>query len=285
MSSVTTRVPNPYMVKQEKLSLTLEYQFRKDIGLLVRPLVNRFFRNANVPFIKDDKSFNYFDNFGFLTDIRFSFNQPFDDGFFSRIYFGNQKPVIHLSALVANTVLYDSEKQVHPYINIDASLKSRVNFGPAYLRMMFNVGYISGKVPYPLLFMTRGTQDLGFARYHYNLLYNSSFIADLYTNVHLSLNGGGLFFGKLPGIKKLNLREVISFKSFWGQLREDHSAVLEIPGFLREPLSVPYMEAGIGITNIFKVIRIEYIRRLNQGDIYDQFSSKHGVRLRVEISF
>lgn len=286
ISSITTRSPNPYMLKQQKISFSLEHQLGKDIGLLLRPFYNRYQGNLNVPFTRNGNPISSFNNYGILTNVRFSFGQPFDEGFFYRVYYGNQKPVIQLSALFAKVTFQDEVKvKTQPYFNINATLKNRMNLGPAFLKILLNVGYIAGDVPFPLLFTTRGTQDLGFARYHYNLLHNSSFAADLYTNVHISFNGGGSLFSKIPVIKKFNLRETISFKSFWGQQNGKHESVMDMPDFLKKPQSTPYMELGFGITNIFKALRIEYIKRLSQAKIYDQFSSKHGIRLRIEVSF
>lgn len=286
ISSVTTRVPNPYMIKQQKISFTYESQFNNDIGLLLRPFYGTYYHNYNIPFIHNGTSISKFNNYGLMADVRFSFGQPFDEGFFYKIYYGNDKPVIHLSAIVGNASFKYKGKNINKtYANINASMKSRINIGPAFIKAMLNAGYIMGDVPYPLLHASRGTRDLGFARYHYNLLHNTSFVSDLYTNVHISLNGGGTLFGKLPLIKKLNLRETLSFKSFWGKLRNGHKSAFDIPHFVTEPTTVPYMEVGAGITNIFKVIRVEYITRINSGDIYNKFSSKHGVRLRIEVSF
>ena len=285
-SSVTTTVPNPYMIRQQKMSFSVEHQLAKDIGVTVRPFYSRYYSNQNVPFILDGKPVAHFNNYGVLTDLRFSFGQPFDEGFFYRVYYGNQKPVIHVSTVFAKYAFTNGETtKAEPYFNINVSLKNRLNFGPAFLKLMLNAGYISGDVPYPLLFTPRGTQDLGFARYHYNLLFNSSFAADLYSNLHLSFNGGGIVLGKIPLIKTLNLRETISFKSFWGKQTGNHEKVMNMPGFLQKPLNSPYMEMGFGITNIFKVLRIEYICRLNRSELYNQFSSKHGIRLRIEVSF
>lgn len=286
LSSVTTRVPNPYMLKQQKFHLNLERQLKKDIGLTIRPFWEKHEASEFVKFSNAGTNINSFSNYAALVDLRFSFNQPFDEGFFYRIYYGNQKPVIHLSALVGKTDVSVGDQNIQePYFNLNMTLKNKVNLGPAFMKMMLNLGYIGGKVPYPLLHMPRGTRDLGFARYHYNLLFNSSFASDIYSNLHLSLNGGGVLMGKVPLLKKVNLREVISFKSFWGSLSNRHNQVLDIPDFLRNPTKQPYMEMGVGVTNIFKVLRIEYVRRLNNGAQFDQFSSKDGVRFRIEVSF
>ncbi|MCL3782596.1 carboxypeptidase-like regulatory domain-containing protein [Prolixibacteraceae bacterium JC049] len=286
LSSFTTRVPNPYMLKQQKVSLNFETQMKKDIGLTIRPFWERYNASEFVKFNHNTNNISSFNNYGVLADLRFSFNQPFDDGFFYRIYYGNQKPVIHLSTILGRTTLNNGDKKKsEPYFNVNMTLKNRMNFGPSFLKMMFNVGYIGGNVPYPLLHMPRGTRDLGFARYHYNLLFNSSFASDIYSNLHMSLNGGGVLLGKFPLLKRLNLRESVSFKGFWGKLSKRHEKILSMPDYLRAPTKKPYMELGFGVTNIFKVLRIEYIRRLNAGAEFDKFSSKDGVRFRIEVSF
>ena len=48
-------------------------------------------------------------------------------------------------------------------------------------------------------------------------------------------------------------------------------------------MEYPYMEATIGIENIFKLLRIEYIRRLNYYD-HDNVT-KNGVQVAVHITF
>lgn len=50
-------------------------------------------------------------------------------------------------------------------------------------------------------------------------------------------------------------------------------------------MNKPYAEIGIGLTNIFKVLRIEYVRQL--GGLYANsgFVDKNGIFFRVEMSF
>jgi hypothetical protein len=45
----------------------------------------------------------------------------------------------------------------------------------------------------------------------------------------------------------------------------------------------PYMEASFGIHNIFKLIHVEYVRRLNYLDNPDV--SKHGFRIAAVMQF
>lgn len=285
-SAITSQAPNPYMIKQQKLSLTIERQLNNNIGILLRPFYERYYSNKHIPFESQGVQVNGFNNYGLLADMRFSFGQSFDDGFFYRIYYGNQKPVIHLSAIIGQA-LFLREKQLvlQPYLHLNASIKNRLNFGRISIRSMLNIGYINGEIPYPLLHNPRGTRDLGFARYHYNLLYNSSFVADLYANLHISINGKGVLLSKVPLIKKLQLRESVSFKAFWGKLLGNHTNGIQIPDNLRAPNNEPYMEMGFGITNVFKVLRVEYVTRLNKSESFNQVSAKHGIRFRIEVSF
>lgn len=286
ISSFTSEVPNPYMVKNRHINFTLEHQLSKNIGLLMRPSYNHYNSNYNLLFASKGVAMPYFETYNMLFDIRLSFSQDYDEEFFSRIYYGNQKPVIHFSSLVGRYQLpADTDNQSGFYANFNLSMKNRVNLGPAFMKMLLEGGYILGEVPYPLLHLPRGTRDIGSARYHYNLLHHASFASDLYLNAHLYLNGGGILFNKLPLINKLNLREAITFKTFYGKLLGNHNSVMNIPDMLRKPENEPYMEMGFGITNILKCLRVEYVKRLNSGASINEFSSSHGIRFRIEVTF
>ena len=47
--------------------------------------------------------------------------------------------------------------------------------------------------------------------------------------------------------------------------------------------STPYMELSFGIANIFKVLEVDYVRRLTYLNVPG--ISKHGVRIRVHVEF
>jgi len=286
VSSFTAKVPNPYLIRNRNVNVSYEHQLNQSIGILVRPAFNRYYSNYNLIFAKENQQLSHFDTYNLMLDTRFSFKQHYDEGFFSRIYYGNQKPVIHISTLLGKYHLpFKNGSKSGYYANINLSLKNRFNIGPMFIKSLIEVGGIVGRVPYPLLQLPRGTRDIGSARYHFNLLHHSSFVSDLYSSVHVSLNGGGVIFNKIPLIKALNLREIISFKSYYGKLLGNHDKVMEIPSMLRAPSKEPYMEMGFGITNILKCLRVEYVNRINKADRFKDFSSSHGIRFRIEVSF
>ena len=128
--------------------------------------------------------------------------------------------------------------------------------------------------------------DLGQARYHFNLLHHASFASDVYAHAHINLSTYGIIFNHIPLIKKLKLREIYSFKIFYGKLlNKGHSYIMDMPDYLREPSKVPYMEGSIGIANLFKCFQIEYVFRINQSKEFDEFSARHGVRMRLAVGF
>lgn len=286
ISSFTT-VPNPFIIQREHLSISLKHQSKKDIGFLVRPFYNRVTGTSLVRLARSVEAEpaarpGRFQNYGVLLDTRLSFGQDFDNGFFTRYYYGNSKPVIHLTTEVGYN---EVQQQRNPYAHFQVSLKNKFNLGQGHLRMLVDAGHILGTVPFPMLHMPRGSQSLGYARYNYNLLRHASFASDLYTNAYLSLNGGGVLFNKLPLIRKLNLRESVSFKSFYGRYTRPHETVFALPQGIYKAADQPYAELGVGVSNIFKFLRVEYVRRLSNGALMDQVASRWGIRLRLEVGF
>ena len=116
------------------------------------------------------------------------------------------------------------------------------------------------------------------------------FVADTYASWETIYYMNGLIFNRLPLIKKLGWREVIDFKGFYGSLRPGNQPdAFESNGLYLFPTqttnfsSQPYMELSFGIENIFKVLEVDYVRRLTYRDIPG--ISKHGVRIRVHAQF
>lgn len=283
-STLMLKKPNPFMLRNNKLSFEYECLLNNRFGLLIRTAHNSYFSNKNIPFERSGSRYEYFTTKTILADIRYSLSQEYDEGFFSRIYYGNQKPVFHLSALVG-AYKFEDKGVSNYYSHLNFSVKNRFNYGPILIRLLLESGAIIGDVPFPLLHLTRGSRDFGSARYYFNLLHHASFVSDIYTNTHIAINGGGVLFDKLPLIRELNLREIVAFKAFYGKLLGNHSHKLIMRDYLHTPLDKPYMELSLGLTNIFKCLRIEYVRRLNTHKAYTNFSSPHGLKFRLEVSF
>lgn len=290
ISSITVYKRNPYMMRSRAFSLTYEQDLGTSVGLLLRPNVEIFENNPYLDFKHTTSDGNTpietFSTYSLMLNIRFSHDQSFEEDFFTRMYFGNGLPVYNLSAIAG---YYDisATGTAGKYLLANFSIKQRRNISNKLMILyMVEVGGVAGKVPFPLLHLPQGTMDLGQARYHFNLLHHASFASDVYAHAHINLSTYGIIFNHIPLIKKLKLREIYSFKIFYGKLlNKGHSDIMDMPDYLREPSKVPYMEGSIGIANLFKCFQIEYVFRINQSKEFDEFSARHGVRMRFAVGF
>jgi len=153
------------------------------------------------------------------------------------------------------------------------------------------------KVPFPLLIMPAANLSYILQRETFNLINNMEFLNDRYASLDVSWDLNGKIFNRIPLLKKLKWREAIGFKMLYGHLTDKNNP-LKHPGdgelFLfptcdGRPTSfvmdskTPYMECSVGIHNIFKILHIDYVRRLNYLDHPD--ANKWGVRFMVMMTF
>lgn len=181
------------------------------------------------------------------------------------------------------------------YNNINASIDKRFFLSQlGYSDVTVEGGYIFGKVPYPLLTIHRANQTYAFQLNSYNLMNFMEFVSDHYASLNIDHNFNGFFFNKLPLIKKLKLREIASFKIIYGGLRNENNpnldgTLLQFPANgagIKTTYSLnkePYMEGSIGIGNIFKLLRVDFVKRFSYLD--HPVVSEYGVRAMVKFDF
>ena len=153
------------------------------------------------------------------------------------------------------------------------------------------------KVPFPLLIMPAANLSYILQRETFNLIHNMEFLNDRYASLDVSWDLNGKIFNRIPLLKKLKWREAIGFKMLYGHLTDKNNP-MKHPGdselflfptrdgrptsFVMDP-KTPYMECSVGIHNIFKILHIDYVRRLNYLDHPD--ANKWGVRFMVMMTF
>jgi len=98
----------------------------------------------------------------------------------------------------------------------------------------------------------------------------------------------------VPLIKRLKFREAVTFKALYGSLSNANNPVSQTD-LLKLPTDQngnsltftldkkPYMEAGFGITNIFKFFRVDYVIRLSY--LNHPGISKSGIRFDYKWDF
>lgn len=286
IASFTTREKNPYLKEEQYVEFRIDYNSSKGIHLEASPYALWNTNTPYVQFIRHEISYPKYNNYGVLFDLRLAFRQHYEKFFFDRIYYINPVPVINLSLDIGTTTIPDSNSDgLGYYSHFHGSISGRLLLGQLFINYMLNGGYLFGDAPYDLLDQPVGSMSLGFAKYRFNLLHHASFAHNVYSNLHAHLNGGGFILNKIPVIRSFKLREIVSIKAHYGNLTKSYKSVFDLPDFYDNSKNVPYAEIGFGVTNVFKVLRIEYVRLLGSSYRNSDFTDRSGIFFRTEMSF
>jgi hypothetical protein len=118
------------------------------------------------------------------------------------------------------------------------------------------------------------------------------FVNDRYVSLMLAWDMNGKILNRIPLAKKLYWREYIGVRMLWGDLTDKNNPEKN-PGnprlmYFPEGTNImnpnrPYMEMVVGVHNIFKFFRVEYVKRLTYKDLP---SAPHwGMRYGVSLTF
>jgi hypothetical protein len=107
-----------------------------------------------------------------------------------------------------------------------------------------------------------GNETYMFDPYAYNMMRYFEFASDQYVSASAEHHFNGLFLNRIPLLKKLKLRELAGIKGVWGSINDANRNVLIFPSSLKALNNGPYLEANVGVENIFKIFRIDALWRL-----------------------
>jgi len=226
-------------------------------------------------------------------EFRWAPNEQFYQGRNYRIPIINKYPVFNLRVIAGVKGLLNGE---YNYKNVSLRMDKRVYLSQlGYTDFSMEGGYIFGQVPFPLQTIHRANQTYAYQVDSYNLMNFMEFVSDRYAAANLDFYFNGFFFNKIPLIKKLKLREVGSFKILYGGIRDENNPG-KTDGLLKFPTDVitgqqttfalnktPYIEMSVGIANIFKLIRVDVVKRLTYVD--NPGITTWGLRTKVKFDF
>lgn len=229
-------------------------------------------------------------NFLITTEVglytRFAYKEKFVYGEFERISLGTNYPVLELQYNYGIPGLMGGEFQ---YQRLGVRLSDKMRFGPfGYLRLTSEAGRIIGNLPYPLLMIHQGNETFFYDEGSYNTMNYFEFVSDEWVSVWASYHAEGLFLNKIPIMRRLKWREVASAKAVVGgyDLKNDLLLSRDVNGDGINDiytLEKPFVEAAIGVENIFKVLRIDFIWRLTYLDHPNIV--KYGIRAKLQFEF
>ena len=219
--------------------------------------------------------------------LRYAPNEKFFQTQWNRFPVSLDAPVFTLSHTIAGKGVLGSD---YTYNHTEAGIQKRFWFSAfGYIDIITKAGKVWSKVPYPLLILPNANLSYTIQPEAYTNMNAMEFISDEYVSWDLTYYMNGNLLNRLPLIKKLKAREVFCFRGLWGHLTEKNNPKNGGDGLYLFPKGsytlgkAPYMEASVGVENIFKFLRVDYVWRLNYRN-HPDIQTK-GIRCTMRLSF
>ena len=217
-------------------------------------------------------------------DVRLAFRERFVNGEFTRVTISSVYPIVQLSYSYGIPKVFKSDYEYH---KLELNISEWFNFATiGWSKYLIHAGKIWGTLPYPLLNIHDGNQSFFYDDHSSNLMNYYEFVSDTWISASYTHHFGGLLFNKIPLFRKLKWREVGQVRCVYGTLTEQNRQYSLFPGNLRSFAGQPYWEAGAGIENIFKIIRVDAIWRMSHlHDAGNPNVAKFGLFVSLFFSF
>ena len=244
----------------------------------------------------------HFDMTTAALTLRYAPGEKFMQSRTSRIPLNKEAPVFTLTHEAASRHVGSD----FDYMRTDVKFNKRWWLGAAfgYADVTLKAGQVWTQSPFPMLCLPNANTALTIQDESFSQMRAMEFVNDRYASWDVVYFLNGFVFNSIPLLRRLKWREVVTFRGLWGDLseRNDPEALLPDGVTLRNPnlyafpetsdgikrasyrmASVPYMEFALGVENILKVLRIDYIRRLNYLD--RPGVHPHGVQVTMHLTF
>ncbi|BDS09876.1 DUF5686 family protein [Aureispira anguillae] len=151
-------------------------------------------------------------------------------------------------------------KGEYNYQHLDFSIQQQVTSFLGATQYQIKASKFFGAIPYPIMTVHLGNESILDNPLAYALVNEFEFVSDAYTSVWVNHHFNGLFFSKIPFVKRLNICSILIFKGMYGVLSKQSSNLYDLPNEISAPNF--YAEIGWGFENILKIVRIDFMWRL-----------------------
>ncbi len=242
-----------------------------------------------VPFVYvDGTARQRYTQAGFTAQLRFAPGETFYQTRSYRIPINMDAPIITLNQTYMPKGFMGSMYEIN---KTELGLQKRFWFSAfGYADVIIKGEKVWSKVAYPDLLMPNVNLSYTIQPESYSLMKPMEFINDQSLSWDLTYWGNGILMNRLPLIKKLRLREVLTLRGVWGILSDKNNPATSGDVFLFptdalcQPMgNKPYMEAGVGLDNILTILRVDYVWRLNYRD--HAGTDRRGIRVQLHFNF
>ncbi len=198
---------------------------------------------------------------------------------YDKINLGTFFPILYAKY----TYGFEHGKAQFNFHKINVGIEQRLRLPPkSMLYYKLEAGKVFGTLPYLLLNIPAGNEYYVASKYQFNTMVPYEFAADKYISLHTRFSLGGALFDKIPLLQKLGWRERFSFNAYWGNMNKANIEYNKNSNFNLLD-KVPFMEASVGIENIFHILSLEYYRRLNY--LNNPYAKPGGLYLGITLIF
>ena len=200
-------------------------------------------------------------------------------------------PVFTLNGTVAQKGVFGSDYSI---IKTDFSYRQRLMAAPfGFFDVTLKAGKIWGQTPYPLLYIPNANLSYTYRKETFETMTPMEFFMDSHVTWDIVWYMNGMVLNRIPAINKLKLREVAYFRGTWGTLSEQNNPEKDSSGNIfnyptrnlatGSEMKAPFIETGMGIENIFRIMSISYFRRMTYRNTPDV--DLQGVRIAVHLQY
>jgi len=290
LSSLFHRGPNNKLTMVRDYRVSYEHEWHTGLINRIHLIHREQFPLGSTEFIvfpdqRDDPSFmSSIYTSEIQVDTRLSFRERFLAAEFARVTISSVYPIIQVSYTYGIPRAFKSDYEYHKIV---LNVSEWFHFATiGWSKYIVEGGKIWGTLPYPLLKIHDGNQTFFYDDYSSNLMNYYEFVSDTWIGATYTHHFDGLLFNRIPLIRKLKWREVAHIRGVYGTLTDKNAQYSLFPGNLRSFSQKPYWEAGAGIENIFKIIRIDAVWRMSHlQDKGNPDVSKFGIFVSLFFSF
>lgn len=167
----------------------------------------------------------------------------------------------------------------------EASLFRRLWMSPwGHADILFRAGAEWSRVPMPLLLYPSANLSYVLRPGLFSLMTDMEFATDRYAGLSLSWDMEGRLLNRIPLVRRLKWRERVGVQALWGGLTDKNRPVTDDERICqRLDGGKPYLEASVGVHNVFRFLSVEYVRRLTY--LHLPTATPWGVRMGFEFKF
>lgn len=262
------------------------------------------FNNFNVRYLAQGDSgadtLTKFNTTEAIFKLHYGYKEKFLSGAFLQSSLGSRYPIVELQYTIGMKGIMGSQFNYH---RLNFFMSHWFNVGTVgWMKYYFQAGKTWGNLPYLLLEVHDGNETYFYLKNAFNGMNRFEFVSDQYVQLIFEHHLDGFLLNHIPLVRKLKWREVLGGKILYGSLTDRNKADNALSNYDRTYTDYrnnprynegsfygtfdpgkPYIELSAGIENIFKILRVDALWRLNY--LNSRYASPLTVRATMQFVF